>query len=136
MGGTGVGGSEHVDPNCYRPNARNGEDCTQACTVPCGFGDIGTRTCECVAGKYASCRCPRPLEYQGGPTAPYCAVDGGSIYSLKDRPCSVEWEQCIGTDAVDGEIPRGCACMKNHLNGDQLTWFCGSTSRWFRLEGT
>jgi len=132
-GGTS-GTSGYVDPNCYPPNARNGAECTQPCTVTCGFGDLGTRTCECVGGQYSSCTCPRPPEYQGAPTAPYCTVADGSIYELKNTLCAIEWAQCIGTDPVEGEIPRGCVCMKNRLNGDALTWFCGSTSRWFRLE--
>lgn len=127
--GTGVG-----DPNCYPGLAQSGESCTVPCTLPCGFADMGTRECDCVGGYYLGCGCPRPPEYLGDRTAPTCSTPDGRAIPLRGTPCMVEWAQCIGTDPVDGSIPRGCACLANELNDGALTWFCGSTNRWFFPE--
>jgi hypothetical protein len=132
---TGTGGSPGSnDPNCYPGLAVSGAECSEDCSVPCGLGELGTRTCTCTGGYYSSCHCPRPPGYLGAPTAPPCDTPDGRALPLRHEPCNVEWAQCIGSDPVEGSIPRGCACLKNPLNGDELTWFCGSTSRWFSPE--
>ena len=137
-GGTSpaTGGSAgSADANCYPGLAVSGATCTTDCSgVPCGFADIGMRSCECTGGYYSGCHCPRPPEYLGAHTAPPCDTPDGRALPLRHEPCSVEWAQCIGIDPVEGSIPRGCACLENPLNGDRLTWFCGSTNRWFSPE--
>ena len=127
--GTGAG-----DPNCYPGLAQSGEACTMPCSLPCGFADMGTRNCDCVGGYYLGCGCPRPPEYLGDRTAPGCPTPDGRALPLRGTPCDVEWQQCIGTDPTDSSIPRGCACLANELNAGELTWFCGSTNRWFFPE--
>jgi hypothetical protein len=94
---------------------------------------MGTKHCTCYDGTYVDCSCPRPAEYLGAPTAPRCANGNGHTASIKGTACSVEWEQCIALDPVTGVTPRGCVCLPNELGGNLLTWFCGSTNRWFEL---
>jgi hypothetical protein len=136
MGGTpATGGSAGSgDPNCYSGLAVSGAECTASCSIPCGFADLGTRTCTCTGGYYSSCHCPRPAEYLGAGTAPPCDTPDGRALPLKNTPCDVEWEQCIGNDPVESTNPRGCACLANPLNEGRLMWFCGSTNRWFSPE--
>jgi hypothetical protein len=38
-------------------------------------------------------------------------------------------------DPVMGTTPQGCVCMQQESD-HSLKWFCGSTNKWFRLEGT
>jgi hypothetical protein len=121
------------DLNCNSSRARSGESCTTDCLVPCGYQTMGLKTCSCAQGTYSQCPCPKPDEYLGAPTAPDCSTmdsPDGSADALDDLPCTVEWAQCIGNDRVDGNTPRGCACMKHIVTGN-LQWFCGSTNRWF-----
>jgi hypothetical protein len=135
-GSPATGGSAgSVDANCHPGLAVSGATCTMDCSgVPCGFADIGMRSCECTGGYYSGCHCPRPSDYLGAHIAPPCDTPDGRALPLRHEPCDEEWAQCIGNDPVEGSIPRGCACMKNPLNGDRLTWFCGSTNRWFLPE--
>lgn len=128
-GTTSTGG---LDPNCNTTYAKSGATCTMDCEIECGFDGMGTKTCTCMGGVYTMCPCPKPAEYLGAATAPYCPGDGMTT-ALKDMPCEVEWDQCIGKDAVSGSTPKGCVCMKDAANGDALTWFCGSTNKWFAL---
>ncbi len=139
--GTGLCEGANPDPRCFpinpdescnSTNARSGSECTIDCLVGCGFQTMGLKTCVCQSGFYSTCPCPKPENYLGAPTAPPCQTpDGtGNTEGLDDEPCTVEWEQCIGTDAVNGNTPRGCACLTNRLSG-ALQWYCGSTNRWF-----
>jgi hypothetical protein len=135
-GSRATGGSAgSVDANCHPGLAVSGATCTMDCSgVPCGFADIGLRSCECTGGYYSGCHCPRPPDYLGAHTAPPCDTPDGRALPLRHEPCDEEWAQCIGNDPVEGSIPRGCVCLENPLNGDSLTWFCGSTNRWFLPE--
>lgn len=123
----------NCDPNCNSSFAETGATCTQSCYVSCGFQRLGMKTCTCTSGTYSQCPCPRPEGYLGAPTAPRCTLGDGNTAALVGLPCMTEWEQCIGSDVVTGNTPRGCACLKNPLNGE-LRWYCGSTNRWFRPE--
>ena len=121
-----------LDANCNTTYAKTGATCTMDCQIECGFNGMGTKTCTCMGGVYTMCPCPVPAEYGGAATAPYCAGDGMTV-ALDDMPCEVEWDQCIGKDVVSGSTPKGCVCMKDPANSDALTWFCGSTNKWFAL---
>jgi hypothetical protein len=121
------------DPSCNSTNARSGSACSIDCRVACGFQNMGLKICTCEGGVYAQCPCPPPENYLGAPTAPACQTSDGTTEELDDTPCTTEWEQCIGTDAVTGNTPRGCACLTNRLTGT-LQWYCGSTNRWFAAE--
>lgn len=128
------------NPYCTSSDASSGSRCTRNCLVTCGFrpknGDkLGTKVCSCIGGAYAQCPCFKPSSYAGAETAPLCDTSDGTTTHIKDTPCDTEWEECIGTDAVTGSTPRGCVCLKN-ANDDGMEWKCGSTNRWFRLEGT
>lgn len=138
-GGTGVCEGATPDPTCYPVNedpscnttlARSGSACTKNCLVACGYASMGLKTCTCESGVYSSCPCPKPESYLGAATAPPCASPDGTAEALDDQPCTVEWDQCIGSDVVTGNTPRGCACMLNRLTS-ALQWYCGSTNRWF-----
>ena len=110
------------DPSCNSTNARSGSACSIDCRVACGFQKMGLKICTCEGGVYAQCPCPPPENYLGAPTAPPCQTSDGTTEELDDTPCSTEWEQCIGTDAVTGNTPRGCACLTNRLTGT-LQWY-------------
>lgn len=129
-GGAGDGG---IDPNCLSTStAKEGAACTRDCVVVCGFENMGTKTCVCTTMIYSQCSCPRPVEYLGALTAGYCATADGTTLALKNTPCSQEWDECVGKDAVSGVTPQGCACLKDKVSG-QLLWSCQSTNQWFRL---
>jgi hypothetical protein len=131
-GTAGTEPSGGLDANCNTTYAKSGATCTMDCVIGCGFEGMGTKTCTCMGGVYTMCPCPKPAEYLGAATAPYCPGDGMTV-ALDDMPCEAEWDQCIGKDAVSGTTPRGCVCMKDADNADALTWFCGSTNKWFAL---
>ncbi len=103
--------------------------------VGCGFFEMGTKTCTCAGGIYDNCSCPKPDSYLGAPTAQYCdslTTDGmGMIASLNDTPCTTEWDECVGRDAVTGPTPKGCACLHNPEFNNDLMWKCQSTNQWF-----
>jgi hypothetical protein len=128
---TGTRGAA-IAPACNSDNASTGTVCTEDCVITCGFNQLGTKTCMCDGGYYSSCPCPRPEEYQGALTAPLCDTADGTTTSLKNGACETEWQQCIGTDPITGNTPRGCVCMR-HSRGN-LQWYCGSTNKWFALE--
>jgi hypothetical protein len=95
---------------------------------------MGIKSCSCGAdGVYVSCACPRPAGYLGAATAPFCGAAGGMTAAIKNTPCSTEWAECIGTDAVTGTVPQGCACLRNPTT-NALQWYCGSTNKWFSLQ--
>jgi hypothetical protein len=50
---------------------------------------------------------------------------------LDNKACTLEWQQCVARDAVDGTTNRGCVCLST--NGT-LRWDCGSTNKWFVPE--
>jgi hypothetical protein len=118
------------DENCDSTNARTGSTCARDCRVACGFQQMGLKICTCAGGVYSQCPCPKPEGYLGAATAPPCETPDGTTDALDDQPCSMEWQQCIGSDPVTGNTPRGCVCMTNRLSGT-LQWYCGSTNRWF-----
>lgn len=127
---------QNPDASCDSSAAKEGALCTVDCQLGCGFQEIGTKYCTCVAGAYESCPCMRPAEFLGGATAPLCSTKGaanGYAESLKGMPCTTEWDLCIGEDPVDGSTPQGCACMIHAVTGD-MQWFCGSTNKWFSLD--
>jgi hypothetical protein len=118
------------DASCNSTNAKTGSACTRDCRVACGFQQYGLKICSCAGGVYSQCPCPKPDSYQGAATAPPCQTPDGMTTALDDQPCTSEWAQCIGSDPVSGNTPRGCVCMTNRLSGT-LQWYCGSTNRWF-----
>jgi hypothetical protein len=120
----------NTDASCNSTNARTGSICSRDCRVGCGYQQMGLKICTCAGGVYSQCPCPRPDGYMGAATAPNCTTPDGMTTALDDQPCTVEWEQCIGSDPVTGNTPRGCVCMTNRLSG-ALQWYCGSTNRWF-----
>jgi hypothetical protein len=81
---------------------------------------------------YSQCSCTRPVEYMGALTATYSATTDGTTPALKNTPCAMEWDECVGKDAVTGVTPLGCSCLKDRVSG-QLFWNCQSTNQWFRL---
>ena len=131
------GASEQVDIACGE-NPKEGQPCSELCSVPCGFLEMGTKTCTCLSGIYDNCSCPRPDAYQGAPYGPSCTAftkDGSGLTSeLEDKPCTTEWQQCIGEDPVTTVTPQGCACLSNPALGGALTWICQSTNQWFVPE--
>jgi hypothetical protein len=89
-------------------------------------------------GSYANCPCPRPEAFAAPEQAPLCTEYGspdGFTQALEGSPCTTEWSACIGMDPVAGTTPEGCVCL-HAATEHQLLWFCGSTNKWFRLEGT
>lgn len=123
------------DSNCNSTNAETGAACTVDCQLGCGFQEMGTKTCSCVNGVYEECPCPRPAAFQGAAHAPFCRDAGsadGLAATLKGTACTMEWDICIGEEAV-ASTPQGCACLTNEISGG-LTWFCGSTNKWFALD--
>ena len=130
------------DPTCNSALAKTGAECTQDCEIPCGYADLGTKTCTCGAdGTFSACPCPRPAAYKGGPTAPFCddpenfsaATDTGLMDSLKGLECTEEFLQCIARDVADSDTPRGCVCLTHPIEGN-LQWYCGSTNKWFGVQ--
>jgi hypothetical protein len=69
----------------------------------------------------------------GAAAAPYCATADGTTTTLKNMPCTKEWDECIGKDVVTGTTPQGCACMRDPAS-TMLQWSCGSTNKWFALS--
>jgi len=145
-------GPNGMDLGCNSSDASSGLECTQDCTVECGFQKLGTKICTCVSGYYSQCPCFPPDDYQGAPTAPACSTltdsagapltpDGTTTY-VKGRACSEEWQECIGSDPSSSTTPRGCVCMVRVGTGEvgggcsqgACEWFCGSTNRWFMPE--
>jgi hypothetical protein len=126
------------DPSCDSSHAKTGATCARDCQIGCGFAAMGTKQCTCSDGTYSECPCPRPDAFDAPYEVPLCTAYGspeGLTKSLVDSPCTTEWVGCIGMDPVAGTTPQGCVCMQR-AGDDALTWFCGSTNKWFRLEGT
>ncbi len=107
--------------------------CSSNCVVPCGFLEMGTKTCACTAGTYSQCSCPRPVSYLGAGTADYCPTSDGTTTELDETACAEEWAECIGKDPVTGVTPKGCACLFDPELAT-LRWVCQSTNGWFILE--
>ncbi len=142
---------DYDDPNLVSTSVDSPTDmaCHADCYRPCGFNvsphyPRGIKYCECEAGVFIECRCPRAPWYKGAPDAPYCdkySADGkGLADPLDEVPCTEEWAQCIGRDVVDGYTPRGCVCLDDRsplgapTNPANLRWTCGSTEKWFYPE--
>jgi len=53
----------------------------------------------------------------------YCTTTDGTTPALKNMPCAMEWDECVGKDAVSGVTPQGCACPQRRVSG-QLFWNC------------
>lgn len=131
------------DPTCNSTLAKTGAACSQDCIIPCGYADLGTKTCTCGAdGTFSACPCPRPPAYLGGPTAPFCndavnfpaATETGLMDTLKGLPCTEEFMQCIARDLdPSSDTPRGCSCLTHPIEGN-LQWYCGSTNKWFGVQ--
>jgi hypothetical protein len=120
------------NPYCDSTNAKANVACTVDCSIPCGFGGLGTKYCTCANGAYWQCPCIPPDDWQGATTAPCCDTSDGQTTELANLPCTEEWAQCVGTDPNTG-TPRGCACVRSAGNG-ALSWKCGSTNHWFMPE--
>lgn len=125
------------EENCNSSNAKSGASCHKDCITGCGFtraGEkLGIKVCPCSAGVYWECPCFKSVAYQGPEVAPLCPNPGGAAHA-DGSPCDQEWDACVSTDPVSGSTPRGCLCLES--SGGALEWDCGSTNRWFRLEGT
>jgi hypothetical protein len=89
--------------------------------------------CSCIQGTpSAQWACGAPSMVGVPENAPPCIeYSTGLDAELKDRPCAVEWEECISRKWVDGTTPYGCVCLST--NGT-LAWACGSTNKWFVPE--
>src|SRR5882672_11107506 len=105
------GRSSSSDPNCTTALARKGASCTVDCTIPCGYMRLGTKVCSCVGDSYSMCLFARPSSFLGAAKAPACATPDGTTTTLKNTPCTTEWEECVGRDPVSGNTPLGCVCM-------------------------
>lgn len=129
----------NTDASCTSSDAKTGAVCSRDCQIGCGFQGIGTKLCSCSGGAYSQCPCPRPETFLAAAEAPLCGdaqgAPDGLTEPIKGLPCETEWEACIGTDAITGTTPRGCVCMM-HPTEMTLQWSCGSTNKWFKLEGT
>lgn len=129
-------------PNCSSANASTGASCKADCITGCGYTvpgsngqRLGTKVCPCIGGVFTQCPCLKRPEYGGAETAPLCATPYNFAMVLDGVACNKEWDQCIGNDPVGSATPRGCVCLAHAMTG-ALTWDCGSTNRFFRLEGT
>jgi hypothetical protein len=126
------------DESCTTTYAKTGAECSRDCQIGCGFQSLGTKYCSCSEGKYSQCPCPRPDTLMAPAEAPLCATYGaedGLTTGLKSRPCDEEWAACVGQDPVTGTTPQGCVCMQHEVT-HALLWVCGSTNKWFKMEGT
>jgi hypothetical protein len=110
---TGLIGTECIDRSQPDPTEREGCSCIKG-----------------TAGAQWGCGAPGMLGVSEHAVS-CIEFSVGTIAYLDNDPCSIEWQECIARDFVDGTTQRGCACLST--NGT-LRWECGSTNKWFVPE--